>query len=329
MNKKRSGINQTRMIGRIRTAGFIAVFAFCQIVVAAGKVEAAFKDAGWGVRPLGMGGAFTAVVNDANAPTFNPAGVAQLSKHEFSFMSARLFTGLEGVDIGQNYFSYILPINEKVGNLGVTWTSLSSPDLYREDAGAIAYGRSLDDIFQIGDTNLFLGANAKYLRHEYTLDVRSQNDPVFEDGSSAGAFTGDIGLLALWPETGLSLGLASKNISSPDVGLKTADPVYNENVAGVAYYSEKGPLSLPYFTFAVDVVSRNKDMDYRAGAETWLFDGKFAVRAGGRSQELTFGLGYEIRMGETKLILDYALAWPLEIEKTIGSHRLGLTLRLP
>ncbi|MHB9154847.1 MAG: PorV/PorQ family protein [Endomicrobiales bacterium] len=308
-----------------------AAMLLLQALFAPVDCGAAFKDSGWGVRPLGMGGAFTAVVNDANAPAFNPSGVAQIAQHEFSLMSARLFSGLEGVDIGLNYFGYVMPVSESAGNFGFTWTSLSSPDLYREDTGSIAYGRTLDDLFQIGGMNLFVGAGIKYVRHEYNLDVRTTNDPVFSKGQVAGAFTGDAGLLVLLPEAGLSLGLASKNISSPDVGLKTSDPVYNENVLGLAYYNESLPvLGLPYFTAAFDLVSRNREMDYRAGAETWLFDGKFAVRAGGRAQELTLGFGYEIKvLGESKLILDYALAWPLEMEKTSGSHRFSLTLRLP
>lgn len=301
--------------------------ALAQIFASAAVLDAAFLDSGWGVRPLGMGGAFTAVANDASGTTFNPAGIAQLSQHEFTFVSSRLFTGLEGVDVGQNYFSYALPGREGTGNFGLTWTSLSSPGLYREDAGGLSYGRSLDDVLRARGVSFYAGASLRYLRHEFTLDALTADDAVFANGNSAGAFTGDIGVLATLPKTGLSFALASKNITSPNIGLKNQDLVPNENVLGLAYYNENAPL--PYFTAAVDVVSRDDEMDYRLGVETWLIDGAFALRAGGRPQELAFGLGYEVRLGETKLILDYAFAWPLEVEQTSGSHRLGLTLRLP
>lgn len=282
-----------------------------------------------------MAGAFTAVVNDSNAALFNPAGLAQIPQMEVSFASARLFSGLEGVDVGVNYFSYFYPVNQKTGNFGITWASLSSPALYREDTGTISYGRYIDDFF--GNLNLMnkidvaLGVNLKYLRNEFDTDIRTINDPVFEKGSAASALTADLGVLVNWQDTGLSFGLASKNITRPNIGLKTDEQVPNENVLGFAYYREKMPyLGLPYFTAALDLVSREKNLDYRLGAETWLFDGKFAIRLGARQQEMAFGLGYEIKvMQETKLIIDYAFAWPFEVEETIGSHRLGLTLRFP
>ena len=77
-----------------------------------------------------------------------------------------------------------------------------------------------------------------------------------------------------------------------------------------------------------DFVQRADVNDFRFGAETWIFDGKFAVRAGARMQEVTLGLGYDINLGaDNRLIIDYAFGWPLEVEETIGSHRMGVTLR--
>lgn len=288
-------------------------------------------NSGWGVRPLGMGGAFTAVANDSNAPLYNPAGLAAISKQEISFMSARLFTGLEGVDIGLNYLAYVYPVNNIAGNLGITWSALSSPGLYREDTANISYGRYINDIISINDTNISFGVNVKYYRNEYKLDMRTENDPVFSNGNIASAIAGDAAVLAELKNIGVSIGFASKNINSPNVGYKTNDVIYNENVLGLAYYNDKLPyLGLPCFTLAVDVVNRDKDTNYRAGVETWLFNNHFAIRAGGRSEDLTFGLGYEFEFAPgTILTLDYAFAWPLKMEQTTGSHRLGLTLRLP
>ena len=40
------------------------------------------------------------------------------------------------------------------------------------------------------------------------------------------------------------------------------------------------------------------------------------------------GLGYEFFIwGDKSLAVDYAFAWPIEVEGTIGSHKFGLTLR--
>ncbi|MCB4791144.1 MAG: hypothetical protein LHV68_04575 [Elusimicrobia bacterium] len=304
---------------------FFIVFALCLLThytLSITPVFGAFKDSGWGVRPAGMGGAFVAVADDSNASLYNPGGIAQISKNEVTFMSSRLFTGLEGVDLGLNYLSYVHPLNKKYGSLSLTWSSLFSPGLYREDTGNFTYGRLIKK-------DLALGVNAKYLRKEYTLDVRTYNDPVFESGSSKDAVTFDAGFLFFVPKTDIKIGLVSKNITKPDMGLKTQDVVESENTVGVSYYNAKLPfLKLPYFTFALDYVSRADVVDVRSGLETWLFDGRFAVRLGCRTSEISTGLGYEISLSSKyKLVIDYAFGLPLEIQESTGSHRIGVTMR--
>jgi hypothetical protein len=186
-------------------------------------------------------------------------------------------------------------------------------------------------VIKTGPIDVALGVNLKYLRNDYNLDIRTVGDPVFSNGNVGSAFTADMGVLALWPNTGVSFAFVGKNITQPDIGLKTLDPVSGETVIGIACYQEKMPyVRLPQFTAAFDMVTRAGVTDYRLGVETWLRDGAFAVRSGVGAQAVTFGLGYEIPVfSGSKLIIDYAFAWPLEIEKTTGSHRLGLSLRLP
>ena len=58
--------------------------------------EAAFVNTYWGVRALGMGGAFTAIGDDADAPLYNIAGIANISQQEITLMGSRLFAGIEG-----------------------------------------------------------------------------------------------------------------------------------------------------------------------------------------------------------------------------------------
>ncbi|MCX5778425.1 MAG: hypothetical protein NTU66_04320 [Elusimicrobia bacterium] len=292
---------------------------------------AAFKDAGWGARPLGMGGAFTAVANDANGPLFNPAGIDQVTHKEATFMSSKLFTGLEGVEIGQNYFGYIHPLGRQLGTLGIVWSSLYAPGYYREDTGSISYGKYIESLSS-SKINVSMGASMRYLRHEYSLDQYTSRDPVFANGYSAAAMTADFGALVALPKMGLSFAFASKCVNSPDVGLKTPDVVPNENVAAVAYYTNMLPyVKLPNFTIDADVVNRDNITDVRIGVETWLMNGKFAIRAGERPQEISMGLGYELgfKKSATVLVIDYAFGWPLQMEQTTGTHRMAVTVRFP
>ena len=307
------------------------LFLLFAILLSVSPVFGAFNDPGWGVRPLGMGGAFTAVANDSNANVYNPAGIAQLQCDEVSFMSSKLFTGLEGVDIGQNFFSYVHPVSDKFGSVGFSWQSLYAQNLYQENTYAISYGRYFDDILKLKSFDLLGGASLKYLNHGYTTDIRSEGDPVFAGGTQKGAPTLDLGFLAIFPGSGISLGLALRNATSPDVGLQSSDIVPMETAVGISCFREKMPyILLPDCTLALDLVSRDKNFDYRFGIETWLLKGNLCVRSGINPEEFDFGLGHEFTIfKKTKLEVDYAFSLPLQMEKTTGSHRLGITLRFP
>lgn len=63
---------------RIVSAVALLTFLIGGISVAETYMESVLKD-GFGVRPLGMGGAFTAVADDSNAVYYNPAGIAEIT----------------------------------------------------------------------------------------------------------------------------------------------------------------------------------------------------------------------------------------------------------
>ena len=55
------------------------------------EIPAAFVDVGYGARPMGMGGAFTALANDAHAVLWNPAGLIRLKHTNATFMWTKQF----------------------------------------------------------------------------------------------------------------------------------------------------------------------------------------------------------------------------------------------
>ncbi|MDD3065898.1 MAG: hypothetical protein PHH30_08210 [Bacteroidales bacterium] len=306
----------------------ITVLSLLITVAAFARLDGAFESMYWGVRPLAMGGAFTAVANDVNAPLYNVAGIANLSQRQISLTASRLFTGLEGVEIGTNYFGYTQPLSMKTAKYGVmsfAWASLSSPGLSREDTFNIGYARYLNDIFNL-DTNivnLTAGLNLKYLRHEYNFN--QSNSPGLYP-SSKGGVTADIGLLAQFAN-GISVGYSNKYLTSPDIGFVYEDKVENINVIGLAYYNDLLPsLRIPYFTAALDVMFRNNETVLRVGLESYIIDGKLAIRTGGREEAFDIGFGYEFLFSNNKkLIIDYALEIPLQVEESYGSHFFGIS----
>ncbi|MFH0948653.1 MAG: UPF0164 family protein [Elusimicrobiota bacterium] len=301
----------------------------------------AFKDSGWGTRPVGMGGAFTAVADDASGILFNPAGLARLKQMELDFMYAKLYTGLDAVDLGLNYAAAVYPIRE-LGSFGLNWANFVSLERYREDTVTLAYAKSVNDLAkQCFKRRLVpeisFGVNLKYLQHSYTLDKRTVDDPVFAQGNVKSGITADLGLLSRpIPKClpGLSVGLMLKNITQPDVGLKTKDIVPAEIRLGTAYKIKRFK-SIKNILFALDGTYRNQEwgsvedkLNLHLGTEAWFIDELLGLRLGGNYNEVAFGFSFRTKKKlVVDLQLDYALIWPLQIKETTGSHRLSLTYR--
>src|SRR5882724_3034356 len=98
---------------KLRSIALLAILALFR-----SSAQAAFVDTGWGARPVGMGGAFTAIADDSNAPLYNPAGLVQVQWNELSAMYSRLFsgqtlysgnatTGGDTSHLDQSYLSYV------------------------------------------------------------------------------------------------------------------------------------------------------------------------------------------------------------------------------
>ncbi|MBR3628529.1 MAG: hypothetical protein IKN42_06775 [Elusimicrobia bacterium] len=304
----------------------ILVFLLLIIMVAINQqVQAAFVDTYWGVRALGMGGAYTAVANDSNAPLYNIAGISFAAQKEVTLMGSRLFAGVEGVEIGANYLGYVHPISLEYGAVSFAWSSTSTPGLRREDTFNIGYARELNDIVNLDKeiVEISAGLNLKYLMQEVKFDEEDK-----DLSTSKGAMTADIGLLAMF-SNGIGVGYSSKYLVPADIGYLEKDEVNNVNVLGLSYYNEELPyLKIPYFTIAMDVIFRDNETSIRAGVESYVIDGKLAIRLGGREEAFDIGFGYEFAFAnETKLIIDYALELPLQVEESYGSHFISLSFR--
>lgn len=150
-----------------------------------------------GGRPQGMGGAFVAIVDDANACYWNPAGLVQLKEREATFMRTRPFNIQE---IRIDYLAYCQPVGRGHGT-GISWIHKGAlleegedgtTSQMREDTYALSYGFSIMP-------SLSLGVNLKRLSIESTV------------GSGAG-FGLDAGML-FTPLNRLSLGLMVRNLS--------------------------------------------------------------------------------------------------------------------
>ena len=98
-----------------------------------------FQDLGLGVRPVGMGEAYTAVADDSNTVLWNVAGIADLERRElnamysnlYSNLNAKLYTGELDL-LGYHNVGMVIPFDEQIGSFGFTW-SLFNTQFYKEN----------------------------------------------------------------------------------------------------------------------------------------------------------------------------------------------------
>ena len=146
----------------MRTLRLAILFSFASQASWAAET-ASFLNIGVGARALGMGGAYTALADDANALYWNPAGLSKLEKREFTASHAEMFESTR-----LDFLAYAHPVGDGAFAAGLTYLSQGKIDgrdsLGRQTAGYdasdaavnLGYARKLEAVD--------LGATIKYLR---------------------------------------------------------------------------------------------------------------------------------------------------------------------
>lgn len=303
----------------------------------------AFLDTGWGARPTALGGAFCSLADDANAPFWNPAGLARLKRPEITCMYSRPYMGLElyaGEDttsLGMGFFSFALPVKE-LGVFGISATDFYTASLYQEMSYLLSWATDIEHFLSVvkgelieykweNEPRFYAGLNIKFFSHKYTLDDYSRDDAVFQGGTSKMSFTFDVGFLADLPAQNLLLGFSCENLTQPDVGLKDKDPVPMDLRFGASYSGFKRVVPSCDVSYLMNDSAKQSEMNVHLGSEVWLFQDRFCIRAGGNINEASLGLGAGSSIGGLLFQIDYAFCYPLKIEGSYGTHRISLTMR--
>lgn len=229
-----------------------------------GSTGAAFLKLGVGARPIGMGSAFVAVADDANAIYWNPAGLAGLEKREISAMHTEWIT-----DIRYDFLGYVHPTS-KLGTFAGSFSYLSMGEMERRGenreklsggftaydlAVALSYSRELSQ-------SMNLGVNIRFIQQK------------IEDEDAYGiAF--DLGGIYKMPVKGLSVGFTLQNLGPK---MKFIDESYSLPLTltmGVGYRF------VPGLILALDVKHQliEKRTTLSLGTEYWPFS-LLALRAG-------------------------------------------------
>ena len=271
--------------------GLFALVVLLAPVCFAGVNAAPHLGTGSGARALGLGGAFTAVANDATSTIWNPAGLPAVNDLTVTLASAPM-----SLDRRHSFIGLV----KKVGKGGL---------------GLSVINAGVDDITSYNDSGVRTGSfnqssNAFALSYGHHLGVVSLGASArlymdsFGDHSSTSGFAGaDIGLLGGNRARTFSYGIAARNLGSA-IGEHQLPVIV---AGGLAYRV----LHKHVATFSVDVQHQVVDLPESAtslhlGTE-YLIANTFAIRGGSKltTDRTQFFVGFGARVGG--LQLDYAL----------------------
>lgn len=193
---------------------WIFVFAICLFLVscilALASHAVSTDDAltiGGGARPIGMGRAFTAVVDDSDAPFINPAGNATIKGPQ----AMSMFTNLLG-DVYYSEFTGAIPTTYGTVGLGYITTGINGipttpiPTDYYDSLFLASYSFPLAAYFKYWN-NIFVGFNYKIFNRGYTGGTNE----------AATGMSADFGIKAILSPN-LSLGLCRQNFLPVSMG---------------------------------------------------------------------------------------------------------------
>ena len=278
------------------------------VMMLAGSAYAGFVSIEEGARAMAMGGAFTAIADDATAVMWNPAGTAFAEGFMLTGMRSSLFSvdGLSEDCVGLNYAGW-----ERTG-LGFGWTRTAVKDVYSENTLVLGGARKfLENRLGVG------GAVRVYKVSAPGYDY--YNDPAFRGDDTGYAL--DLGVMYSDPKW--SLACVMRNLGEPELKLiettENSDPIYREFRIGGRYTIREVVLLTGEIRRSHGAAAYlGSKTTYHLGTEIWFFD-VFALRAGVHEGRATGGLGLKIDW----LTVDASL---ISARRPGNIYRLALTL---
>lgn len=254
------------------------VFLLVSSLLPISNTEAAFENRALSVRAEGMGGAFTAIGDNDGVIFYNPAGLAQITLQEISFLHTHLFNLSE---LKQNLINFVQPIKE--GGMGFSYQQFAACDNYKEEI--LTFG-----ISTFASKNLCIGINLKQLCLE--IDGYGQTTGL---GIDVG------GLYEISPK--VTIGFAGFNLNNPLIDVER-----NYNL-GLSIRPKENLL------IAIDIEkSARFNSEIKIGQEFWVTN-NICIRAGLKKHtttQPTLGLGILINL----IQFDHSCTFHTALEQT-------------
>lgn len=306
----------------MRKPSFFLSLLMPVLLFAESGLPGAFLNYGAAPRSLGMGKAFTAVSDDAQAIYSNPAGLFQLNTHEVLVAHSQLYGAR------MEYIAYALPTREfgsfglSIINFGAEGIDSRTPEnwqyqpmIFSENAYHVAYAYNPFDFLGIGGTLKLVTKNlAQY------VDVGV--------GADAGILVRDIGPF--------SFGLSVQNLIEPVLTLHSLSERYPRTFrvgTALKLLKERAIVSVDVVSPMVRAVdslgnpSRKWQLELQphAGVEFALIPGVLIHRVGVDANEISLGLGIHRYWGKMGLGVDYAFLLHHQSSFLLSpTHKLGV-----
>ena len=237
---------------------------FASIFLASGAFSAnfagyagAFLRNGTGARPLGMGGAYTAIAEGADATYYNPAGLGFTSKVMFSSSYKML-----SLDRHFGHIAIAFPIRNEAA-MAASWVNAGVSNVTRRDESRRVLGNinNSSNAFALSFAKQFQnlisgGATLRYIQEKFD-DIQS-----FTIGLDVGA----IGR----PHEHISIGAVFQNFGSTHMW-ESGGGSFEEKFPVVMKFGVAGNFLSERLIPAVDIETSDKsDFRLRAGGEYWF-----------------------------------------------------------
>lgn len=265
-----------------------------------GTTGAQFLELGVSARAMGMGEAFSAVVDDISAIYYNPSGLVNLYGKEAAFTYIRM-----PADINYGFAAFGMPLESIGGVLGIGLYGLSTDEMdettyerpfgtgrtfyWQDMALSVSYGRYLTDRFSIGFTVKYIG--------EFTHDY------------SASGWSADVGTNYDTGFRGFKIAMAITNFGPDMKMVEKAYPLPINFRFGSTINVINGEDHI--LTFALEGSHPSDNLEkYNSGLE-YVFKDRFSLRVGTRfnydEDGITAGGGIRVPLGEEQEVrFDYA-----------------------
>lgn len=272
----------------------IAPAALLAAALAATPARAYFEETAVGARTIALGSAAAAMVEDASALYWNPAGLAGVGGPQVLFHVGRPY-GLQ--DLGTGAVMYAMPL----AGFGVAagWHHLGITDVYGEDQLTLAAGR---EVWTGAGHRLAAGATFKFGRVAFQPFTDRATGAAVDFGSLS---KGSLDIGAQWKSPGrLAATWVLRDVLQPDyefiAGSGGGKVHARQEISAIYRWNRESTVSLGWRE--IDGVG---DTALDAGLEIWFYD-VFAIRSGfrnlavitdseGSPNELSFSGGFGIR----------------------------------